>query len=256
MEFLAHLTIDKSFAAGTVTAYKCALTLPLRLAGIELNVWQSKDLIRAAFLRNHRTVKRIPSWSLDKVLTLLKTPKFENSPEPFDLLRKTLFLIALASGNRASELANLDPTSMRTTESSITIAVRPGFLFKNQRQGRNPPNIIIRKFQEDEKICPVTWLKKYQRLTNNKVKLFTNTRTKRPLTAGSIASCLCSLIDEADPGKFPRGHDLRKFSTSLAWVRGVPTEEICKAAFWRSSTTFVRTYLMPEIEDVPCTALR
>ena len=56
-----------------------------------------------------------------------------------------LFIIAVATGNRVSELANLDKTSIRFSmnDSAVTLTVLPSFLFKNQTAKQNPPNILI-----------------------------------------------------------------------------------------------------------------
>ena len=135
------------------------------------------------------------------------------------------------------------------------MAVRPGFLYKNQRAGRFPPDIKLFRFLEDQDICPVFWLNKWRSLDDQSQLLFYNSRTGRPLSAGSISSILCSLIEEADPGRFPQGHDLRRYSTSLAWVRGTSPEQIARAVFWQSSTAFVQRYLLARLEDVPCSVV-
>ena len=56
---------------------------------------------------------------------------------------KTLFLTSLASGNRVSELAALRADMVRFTEDGVCLAVQPGFLYKNQREGRTPSNIFL-----------------------------------------------------------------------------------------------------------------
>ena len=62
------------------------------------------------------------------------------------LLMKTLFLVALATGNKVSELAAITRIAVLFTpdKGKVTIPIRPGFLYKNQFLAHSPPNIIIR----------------------------------------------------------------------------------------------------------------
>ena len=145
---------------------------------------------------------------------------------------KTLFLTSLASGNRVSELAALRADTVRFTEEGVFLAVHPGFLYKNQREGRTPPNIFLPSLPSDRALCPVRWLSRYmQRFHKVSGPLFTNTRSGAPLSAATIASILCRTIDRADPGTLPRSHDIRRKAALLAWVRGVPPLEICRRGF-------------------------
>ena len=52
-------------------------------------------------------------------------------------------LIALASGNRVSELSAMNRTGLEhvTIFEKFTIPIMPGFLYKNYRLGRTSPNI-------------------------------------------------------------------------------------------------------------------
>ena len=75
--------------------------------GVEINrrTW---DLLRASLFNQRPPAPPAPpSWSLEKVLSLLQTPRFITNPSPGDLLMKTLFLTAMATGHRVSQLAAL-----------------------------------------------------------------------------------------------------------------------------------------------------
>ena len=105
----------------------------------------------------------------------------------------------------------------------IYLPVQAGFRYKNQRFGRCPPDISIKSLvRGSNQICPVKTLIAYKRRTNIKEgKLLVNSRSTRPLHPSSIPHFICHLINEADPGKFPRAHDVRKTPASLAWLRGL-----------------------------------
>ena len=136
----------------------------------------------------------------------------------------------------------------------------PGFPFKNQRQGRSPPNIELLPLNDhSSSLCPVNNLRIYLHMTGvtgNVVRgsIFRNSRSDRPLLKSTLSKIICDIIEEADPGKFPRTHDTRKYSTSLAWTRGLDPTEISKRAFWRSTSVFVDRYLS-HVRDACCVAL-
>lgn len=84
---------------------------------------------------------------------------------------KTLFLTALATGNRVSELAALSRTAVSIPDNAkkITLPVKPGFLYKNQTMSRTPPNIVIKallnKDGSPHNLCPIDALRRWLRLS-------------------------------------------------------------------------------------------
>ena len=121
----------------------------------------------------------------------------------------------------------------------------PGFLFKNQRLNRSPPNIEIVPLETGPiELCPVNNLATYLKGSPpTRGKLFVNSRTNKPLHSSSISKLLCELINEADPGLIPQAHDVRRIATSIAWTRGLDPLEITKRTFWSSSNVFIERYL-------------
>ena len=63
---------------------------------------------------------------------------------------KEMFLTALATGNRVSELAALSRASILVspTNSQVTLPVCPGFLYKNQSISQTHPNIVVKDLWE------------------------------------------------------------------------------------------------------------
>ena len=194
--------------------------------------------------------KILPKWSLDKVLSLI-----QNSDDNSDdfLLKKSLFLTTLATGNRANEISALTRSSILIEEnpSKLTISVKPKFLFKNQRLDRTPPNVVVRSLNAEvssEKLCPVATIKEY--LTRSKEwnktdAVFCSRARGSALKSPDVSLHICRLIELACPGTIPRGHDVRKIGTSLAWCRGLSPKEIVERVFWSSSSVFISSYLSP-----------
>ena len=249
LKFFIFLKDIKNLNPVTVMNYRSYLALPFKIgAEIDLHNWKFKDLEKAFFLETPANRPTLPAWSVDKVLNLLSTPHFASeSCSLFNLLRKALFLVALASGNRVSEISAMWLPLHRNLE-GIRIPVKPGFIFKNQRAGRAPPEIFIRSLVEGpEELCPVKALEVYlQREGRSRGALFVNSNSKAQLLPATVSHTLCGLIEEGDPGKVPRGHDVRKAATSIAWTRGLKSQDIISRAFWASSSTFIRRYLEPQ----------
>ena len=65
-----------------------------------LDSWEFKALKDALFIEKPPNPPRIPSWDINKVLDLLRKPKYRIPPVSFCQMKKTLFLIAMATGNK------------------------------------------------------------------------------------------------------------------------------------------------------------
>ena len=265
LQFLEN-QFNSNLSPRTVLSYRAALALPLKL-GFDIDI---KDnvfslLARAHFLSRPPTKRLVPQWDLNSVLSLLSQPNFDTlSASLEDLLNKTLFLVALATGSRASELGALyrPALSFRNGKKEVLIPVRPGFLYKNQSQQRAPPNIHIKELQLNgisHHLCPVANLHRYMALSkgpNVGDAVFLHPSTSCNLQKTSISSRLCALIEKACPGVIPRAHDVRKQAASLAWCRGTEPAEIIRSGFWSSSNVFISHYLNNTLfETVPCRTL-
>ena len=165
--YLTHLAQTRGLSPKTVLVYRNALKLPL-LHGFNINTSDREFslLARSQFLQNPPPKKLIPAWNPNKVLSMLEQPEFLNHrATPHRLLMKTLFLVALATGNRVSEIAAFTRVGSKILPGSrkAIIAVRPGFLYKNQTMDRSPPNIVIKALLDQNltpnRLCPVDSLR-------------------------------------------------------------------------------------------------
>ena len=143
---------------------------------------------------------------------------------------------------------------------NVTLAVRPGFLYKNERYNNISPDVSFPCLSKPDgsprPLCPVTTLKRWLSATKDFQghQLFFNLQTLRPLKASLLSQMLCRLINTSQKGTFPKGHDIRKVATSLAWTRGIGISEVVKRAFWKSSNVFIKTYLHNQLPN-HCVAL-
>ena len=123
----------------------------------------------------------------------------------------------------------------------LELCVLLGFVFKNQRLNRTPPNIEFAPLlKELYTICPARNVKCYLNLAApQRGTLFLSSKTGVKLHPSSISKLLCEIIEEVDPGSFPQAHDVRRASTSIACTRGLDPAYIAKRVFWRSSNIFI-----------------
>ena len=263
-DFLIHL-FDKGLALPTIRGYRSAIAAIHDGFTDGSRVSDSQELgrlLRSFFLRRPAAKPLAPSWSLPKVLEALARPPFEPLADAsfHHLTVKTVLLVALASGHRRSSLHALTTAEGHIRFEPRGVRLRPeaSFIAKNQTDVSGPVEIFLCKLStfssvsEDRVWCPVRALKYYLSSSGplrSSDKLFVT--TQRPYSAASpqsISRWIVEGIKAAGPealtsGREPRAHDTRSISSSWALLAGVPTEDILKAAYWRSKNSFIAFYL-------------
>ena len=135
---LNHLFYFRNLTPATVSAYKSALVRPLRLIfNIDVTSPPFPEFLRAFYnIRPSKPMGKL-SWSLDKVLELALSPRFQVNPSVLDSLMLTAFLISLATGARISELHALLRSSdfISFEDSGVTIFPNPNF-YRKKRKSR------------------------------------------------------------------------------------------------------------------------
>ena len=237
---------NQKFAPRTVLTHRAALILPLgEVFGIDFEHKHFSMLAKSSFRAKPPEPKIVPSWSLDDALLALEIRVLRPS-DRLGRLYKALFLTALASSNRASELAAIDRSRVAFRQSSVVLPVRAGFIFKNQTQ-HHSPSLIEFPDLPGSFLCPVKALRKYldDSLDSTEAGLFLHPVSGKTLNAGRLAFFLAKAIDWLVPGSMAKGHDTRKLSTTHAWYTGVRADQIVAAGSWKSTSTFANRYLVP-----------
>ena len=139
--------------------------MPLWTAfGLDMNDYLFSKIPKAcAKLRPAPPPPRDVSWSLNKVLHFASNID-NNTADPHLLIRKTLFLLAMASGGRVSELAALtrDPGSVVFEENGdVTLYPDPVFLAKNEDPAKRWNPWTIHPLPQDLSLCPVKTLQDF-----------------------------------------------------------------------------------------------
>ena len=249
----------------TVTNAMVAVRDPISYGfGVKIEDW-TWDLLRASFFQQRPPAPPVPpSWSLGKVLDLLQSPRFQGSNVPANLFLRALFLVAMATGHRVSQLAALLRTKeflkFGPNESSVTLAAHPRFLAKNEREGHRMAPVVVTAWREEggpHPLCPVEALRTYVASTGSfsRPELWLDPTSGKPLTTASLSRRLVSLISLADPQAKPKAHQVRKYASSLAFVRSFDVEKVRRAGQWSSANLFIQRYLLPHLEDTRCVAM-
>nr|XP_008107943.1 PREDICTED: inositol hexakisphosphate kinase 3 isoform X1 [Anolis carolinensis]XP_008107944.1 PREDICTED: inositol hexakisphosphate kinase 3 isoform X1 [Anolis carolinensis]XP_016848789.1 PREDICTED: inositol hexakisphosphate kinase 3 isoform X1 [Anolis carolinensis] len=208
-----------------------------------------------------------PAWSLELVLSQLSKPPFEPmaSNDISHLSWKTAFLVAVTSARRASELCALraDPPYLRFHTDKVVLRTDITFLPKVVSKFHMCQDISLPAFFQNpaspleimlHSLDVRRALAYYVQRTaeyRKSPQLFLKYRMDKlgtPVSSQRLASWIVSTIRLAyrladqDPPQRITAHSTRAMAASQAFLKGVPLEDICKAATWSSSLTFASHY--------------
>ena len=208
----------------------------------------------------------VPKWNLSCVLWSLNKAPYEPMASASLLLSsiKTVFLLALASAKRRSELhaLSMDEGCIRFTKDSVILHLEPGFLPKTQVPSKLPDPIVIPSLSqvcgpldEDRLLCPVRALKFYlaksKDLRLSRKRLFIPSKGQGDVSPATISRWIRLAITRAYGSLTKRdltfmnikAHEVRAVSTSWAYHNRIPSEDILQAASWKNHSTFSNFYL-------------
>ncbi|KAK4322186.1 hypothetical protein Pmani_006985 [Petrolisthes manimaculis] len=263
LSFLTWLSSTGNRAPATVTAHVSALADPLWF-GADIHLERRALTLLSWGIRATSTPgpRNTPRWSLHKVLASVET--LTQSQGEDELLMSSLFLLALATGFRASQLAALTRhsnfTSFGENDDYLTLAPSPIFLAKNERSDRLIAPLRVPALREDHShlpLCPVHATRAYIEPTKHLAPshLFYNSRSHKPLRTRTISKLLCRVIEKADPGNCPRAHSIRGMAASLAFLRSRSLTRVQELEGWASIESFLNRYLLHDVQQQECVAL-
>ena len=251
LKFFIYLFDEKGLKPTTIENYRSALAVPLKLRfNIDLHDPAVPNLLRAMSLERPASPPTAPAWCLNTVLTYIdELPRRKDAETT---LRKSAFLLLLATGYRISELHACVRDAqfcLFRPDSSLSIRPHPSFLAKNEcTDKRWPHKIIPPLFLGDgssSHLCPVKSLQKYLRITSSTKtgSLFLHHKTGKPLSIKQLSTSVCKLILQADPTVKATVHDVRKFSAAFTLSETMQTENMIHTLHWRSPHTFWKYYM-------------
>ena len=272
-DFLLHLFQEKNLQPSTIDGYRSAIAD--KLGNSSLNVSKDENLTRLldSFHRDRPKGRRgIPSWNLSLVLHQLTKPPFEplRKASLKHLTFKTVFLLALGSGKRRSEIhAWLNKNIRHQADwSKVSLYPSPMFLAKNHLAKEGPECVapvvipalaptLDKSLKEDRSLCPVRALRYYldktQDVRQGKELVFVSfkkgfTKDISPATISSwIKQTVILCYDLSDQESLTlhqvKAHDVRAFAASKAFQGDISLDQILAACHWKSHNTFTQFYL-------------
>ena len=272
-DFLLHLFQDKQLQPGTIDGYRSAIAD--KLGNSTINVSKDENLTRLldSFNRDRPMGRRgIPSWNLSLVLHQLTKAPFEPLKEASlkHLTFKTVFLLALGSGKRRSEIHAWLHKNIRHQSdwSKVSLYPSPSFLSKNQLAKEGPDSVapvvipalapsLDRSLKSDRSLCPVRALRYYldrtTALRQNKELVFVSFKKgfEKDISPATISSwikqtvILCYELSDQEALSLHqvKAHDVRAFAASKAFQSGISLDQILSACHWKSRNTFTQFYL-------------
>ncbi|XP_072010038.1 uncharacterized protein [Engystomops pustulosus] len=234
--------------------------------------WVKRFILASSRIRP-QILRRVPTWDLKLVLDALSRPPFEplDSANIKNLTLKTTLLVAVTTARRLGEIQaiSIKEPYMRVLSDRIILTLDPGFIPKVTSRFHRAQEITLPSFCEnpstsreaswhllDVRRIVLAYIKATEswRLDNNLFIQFQGKNKGRKASKTSIARWLKLAISTCytQQGKETptdlKAHSTRAMSTSWAEKRGASLEQICKAATWASSSTFIKHYRL----DLPC----
>ena len=272
-DFLLHLFQEKKLQPSTIDGYRSAIAD--KLGNSTINVSKDENLSRllGSFHRDRPKGRRgIPSWNLSLVLHQLTKAPFDSLKEASlkHLTFKTVFLLALGSGKRRSEIHAWLHKNIRHQSdwSKVFLYPSPSFLSKNQLAKEGPDSVapvvipalapsLDRSLKGDRSLCPVRALRYYldrtADLRQNKELVFVSFKKgfDKDISPATISSwikqtvVLCYELSDQEALTLHqvKAHDVRAFAASKAFQSGISLDQILSACHWKSHNTFTQFYL-------------
>lgn len=270
--FLAQLAEEEKLSTSSVRVYHSAILTSIqqmggRVRGMTTHPHLVRDVVKGIAASSVSAPRRVPHWDLFLVLAFLRRPPFEplSSLDRKYLTLKTVFLVMLASGRRASEVNALSGSPRdiaQERDGTFVLSFLPEFRAKNQGLMERSPTIripplssILAPDDEDRCLCPVRALRRYLSSVSSsrpgtcrKLFLSVNPNYSKDVSKASIARWAMDVVRLAYASEgatllSSRAHELRAWSASLALSQSVPLQDILDAAYWKSENTFSNFYL-------------
>ena len=251
---------SKGAALSTIKGYRAMLAVVFKFPLPEISSSPIlKDLIRSFEISAPRPIFPPPPWDLDKVLEFLSGPPFEPLARAsfLDKTKKALFLLAMATAKRVSELQALSfPVSFQGED--LVLYYDPFFRAKTESVINPLPRSVIVPSLSDfagdlpERLhCPVRAVRYLRKAAKSASfippRLFVSPRNpKRSMSKNAMSFYLRQLIIDSgavSSARPPRAHDIRGIATSLNYYSNLSLTSLMQVATWRSKRVFASRYL-------------
>ena len=209
----------------------------------------------------------VPQWSLQLVLRALTRPPFEPMAtcDVRLLTLKTLFLVAITSARRVSELAALrsDQPFLQFFRDKVLLYPDLSFLPKvvsefHLNQPLSLPTLFPQPSSDVERMLHTLDVRRALafyvsrtrdiRVSNRLFVCYFGHKKGSPAARSTLSRWIVNTIvlayelQHKSPPDGLRAHSTRAVASSTAFLRGVDTPDICRAATWSTVSTFITHY--------------
>ena len=250
---------NKGAALSIIKGYRAMLVVVFKFPLPEISSPVLKDLVRSFEISAPRPIFPPPPWDLDKVLDFLSGPPFEPLARAsfLDKTKKALFLLAMATAKRVSELQALS-FSVSFQGEDLVLYYDPFFRAKTESVINPLPRSVIVPSLSDfagdlpERLhCPVRAVKYLRKAARSASfipsRLFVSPKNpKRSMSKNAMSFYLRQLIIDSgavSSARPPRAHDIRGIATSLNYYSNLSLTSLMQVATWKSKRVFASRYL-------------
>ena len=254
-DYLVHLRVTKKLKASSIATHMGAILSVLRQGRPQLDTSILRSVIKSYRNEVARSLSRPPEWDLSVVLSHLRSDHYEPLSEAtrLSLTVKTLFLTAIASAARVSELHAIEASQVRfetRAGGSVTLGLVPTFVAKNQSSDERGRTFTIPSLQsldgvseEDLKLCPVRALRIYAERTKgsrgDRKRFFlpASLRSTKELDLRMLSCFIRTAILDAykaaglPPPARSNPHEVRAVSATMAYHANVSVADIMRGCF-------------------------
>ena len=259
-DFLTYMFKNKGAALSTIKGYRAMLAAVFKFPLPEISSSPVlKDLVRSFEISAPRPIFPPPPWDLDKVLEFLSGPPFEPLARAsfLDKTKKALFLLAMATAKRVSELQALS-FSVSFQGEDLVLYYDPFFRAKTESEINPLPRSVVVPSLSDfagdlpERLhCPVRAVKYLRKAARSASfippRLFVSPKNpKRSMSKNAMSFYLGQLIIDSgavSSARPPRAHDIRGIATSLNYYSNLSLTSLMQVATWKSKRVFASRYL-------------
>ena len=249
LDFLTHLYESKLSYSSINTARSALSALGLMVDNIL--VGQHPLVVRfMKGLYNLRPPKtrNVCVWDVSVVLLYLKKLSPVNMLSLKELTCKLVMLIALTNATRSQTICALNIDSMEKCRDEFVFHINK--LLKQSRPGYKNPDVNLRAYPPDRRICVYTVLKEYLKRTVNfrndsdsKQLIISYIKPHKPVTTSTVSRWIRDVLHRSgiDINEFT-AHSVRSAATSKAKINNISISDIMLKAGWTNVKTFSSFY--------------
>lgn len=250
IDFLIYLFEERKLSVTSIKGYRSAITHVLGRNFPTDSTDMMSEVLRGMSLVSHVPAKsRIPKWDLTVVLNhLSKQPSGLRS-----LSLKCVFLLALSSGRRISEIHALQRKVYEVDKDGVSLQADNAFLAKTQKPGSKPIEVEVKCNPLNSDLCPMTTLLQYINDTNdiaNDLKseklFFSYVKPHNPVSKSSVARWVATAIRDAykELNDVPKAnaHEVRAIASSMFIGPEDDVKDILDSGLWSSKWSYLGFY--------------